>query len=347
MLRAVSSKLRGDATLSSPLPVHAPLQAAALAGVDVGPMLEHMGLPSDLVSQRDPELGAATWEALWVEGARRAADPAFALHAAERVPMGAYDVIDYIASNHATVGPGLRATVEYFRFARTGFGLALEDLSDGSIVVRRVAGPLRGRILLHRFSTEFTFAMILSRFRSGSGQRWAPTRATFACDRPDHAQAYEAFFDCPLSFAAAEDSLVIGPETLGLPQPQADSRLRRLIEQSAAVLANELPAASVTDRLRNALPSALASRDAAASTLARTLALSTRTLHRRLEAEGTTFHAVLDEVRLVFARRYLSDRTIGTGEAAFLLGFSDVRAFSRAFKRWSDTTPSQWRARRG
>jgi AraC-like DNA-binding protein len=72
--------------------------------------------------------------------------------------------------------------------------------------------------------------------------------------------------------------------------------------------------------------------------------MSVRTLHRSLAAEGTTYRELLDQLRCDLATRHLADDRISIAEIAFLLGFSEISAFHRAFRRWTDRTPAEFRA---
>jgi AraC-like DNA-binding protein len=78
--------------------------------------------------------------------------------------------------------------------------------------------------------------------------------------------------------------------------------------------------------------------------VARELGMSRQTLYRRLKAEGTTFEEILDAKRRQLAIRYLGMDRVAVKAAAYRLGFSDPAAFSRAFKRWTGTSPSEFRA---
>ena len=78
-------------------------------------------------------------------------------------------------------------------------------------------------------------------------------------------------------------------------------------------------------------------------TAARRLAMSPRTLQRRLSEEGTSFDTLREETRKQTAEMYLADRTLSVSEVAFLLGFSEPGAFHRAFRRWHNTTPDAFR----
>src|SRR5262249_16896150 len=102
---------------------------------------------------------------------------------------------------------------------------------------------------------------------------------------------------------------------------------------------------SPLDRMRELIAEALQSGVPTLDQIAKKMATSERTLRRRLEAEGTSFRALLDETRARLARSYVSDRRMPLSEVAFLLGFPEPSAFHRAFKRWTETTPSAWRAR--
>ena len=80
------------------------------------------------------------------------------------------------------------------------------------------------------------------------------------------------------------------------------------------------------------------------ATIARKLGYSRSTLHRRLAAEGETFEVILDDLRRRMALDYLDSRKVSVDEAAYLTGFSDASAFSRAFRRWTGTTPGKFRS---
>jgi AraC-like DNA-binding protein len=100
------------------------------------------------------------------------------------------------------------------------------------------------------------------------------------------------------------------------------------------------------DTVRTLLPEELAQGRAEARNVARKLNLSVRTLGRRLGQEGTTYKLLLDEVRKELAYSHLSGLERSRPEVASLLGFSDVTAFHRAFKRWTGQTPGNYRALR-
>ena len=100
---------------------------------------------------------------------------------------------------------------------------------------------------------------------------------------------------------------------------------------------------ALTDAVRRLLVGELCDGEPSLEQIAPRLHMSPRTLHRRLEEEGTSFRQVLAEVRRELAARHLSERRLAIGEIAFLLGFSEPSAFHRAFKRWTGHAPLAYR----
>ncbi|MFP5355538.1 MAG: helix-turn-helix transcriptional regulator [Gemmatimonadota bacterium] len=105
---------------------------------------------------------------------------------------------------------------------------------------------------------------------------------------------------------------------------------------------------STAGRVRREVGASLATGEPRLQAVARRLAMSERTLHRRLAGEGASFTAIVDEVRRERAKLLLEDRKLSSSEIAFLLGFAEPATFIRAFRRWTGETPHEWRqGRRG
>jgi AraC-like DNA-binding protein len=108
-------------------------------------------------------------------------------------------------------------------------------------------------------------------------------------------------------------------------------------------LLDRVPAmTSLSHRVRRLVAAGLSS-GVDSQEVARRLYMSRRTLHRQLTGEGTSFKALVDDLRRELATRYLSERRMAIAEIGFLLGFSEASAFHRAFKRWFGSTPAEHR----
>jgi AraC-like DNA-binding protein len=139
-----------------------------------------------------------------------------------------------------------------------------------------------------------------------------------------------------------------GKSVNGWPRPaasSADNPLLGLFDAFAkAIVQKPVDPNSLRRRVEGKLEPMLESGEVSLDKLASELGMSRATLQRRLKAEGTTFEAILDGLRQRLARRYLRKDKHSVKTTAYLLGFSDPAAFSRAFKRWTGTSPSELRS---
>jgi AraC-like DNA-binding protein len=161
----------------------------------------------------------------------------------------------------------------------------------------------------------------------------------YQCPRPAGFDR-EAALGCPVRFGAPETRAVLRREPLERPLPRHDPALFAYLERHAqAVLASIPSEGGVVERVSRLITENLRHGEPAQSEVARKLALSERTLQRRLREADTSFAAILDAVRRQLAQLYLAEPTLGLHEVAFLLGYSEPSAFHRAFRRWTGKTP--------
>jgi AraC-like DNA-binding protein len=150
-----------------------------------------------------------------------------------------------------------------------------------------------------------------------------------------------------LNFATPWSGFTIPRSYLDHPVHGADPKLHVLIRSHAEALLAELPRAkSVTEKVREIVADELAGGSPNISVVARKLSTTSRTLARRLESEKTSFRLIVDDLRQKLALRYVGYSELPLSEVAFLLGFSQLSAFHRAFKRWSQETPLDYRRRK-
>ena len=180
-------------------------------------------------------------------------------------------------------------------------------------------------------ATDFVFLTHMARTSTRKNVR--PLRVELDII-PDHVQALEAFLGVPVHKAEA-CRIVFSKEDYKLPFLEADERLWRVFEQDfKGRLAEATGAESLDERLESVLlellPAGIANVDEAANRLA----MSRRTLQRKLKEDGKTFNQLLSATRAKLTKHYLKQGTLSKTEIAFLLGFSDPNSFFRAYKSW-------------
>jgi AraC-like DNA-binding protein len=190
-------------------------------------------------------------------------------------------------------------------------------------------------------------AVIFNIMRELCGLDWKPDQIRFAHRAPTDVAPFKRFFRAPLVFDAAENAVAFSADWLNRRLPAIEPDLHRLLQKHVDALevryGDDFP-----EQLRSVLRTALVTGNGGIDRVAETFSMHRRTLCRRLNGFGTTFHALADECRFEIARQMLEDSGMAVTEVAALLDYADASAFTRAFRRWSGTTPAQWRmANRG
>lgn len=323
-----------------PVATRALAEACARLGLDAGALLARAGVDRALLDDPDARLPADRADALWREAIAAAGDPALALRAAEQTPFGAFRVLDYLGASGDTVGDGLRRVAAYFPLVDPRAALAVEDRGGSvALVFRGVAAELPPP------AQEYTLAILASRVRHVAPG--APYAVELAFARPAHAPEHARVLGVEPTFDAAAPALVLPRAAWDAPTRTRDRTLLTALDAHARdVLARAAPAPGAAARVRAAVAADLAGREPSLAAVARRLGVSARTLQRRLEAEGTRFAALVDEVRRERALGFLSAPDVSIAEVSWLLGFAEQSAFARAFRRWTGETPTGWRGGR-
>ena len=150
------------------------------------------------------------------------------------------------------------------------------------------------------------------------------------------------FFGCPVRFRAKHDALVLDEEILAMPFVTHNADLLAALVPS---LEARLPSRSFVDEVRAVVARRMSGERPSIEKVARALALSPRTLQRRLGEHGTSYQGVLDDVRHDTALELLRAKELDVTEIAFLLGFEEYNSFTRAFRSGEGPTPKRWRDR--
>lgn len=319
------------------------LDACARLDLDPESLLAAAGLPRAQVYDPDARLPAEAADALWRHAYATAGDPCLALHAAEALPFGAYKVLDFVTAHAPSVGEGLRRVARYFPLVDARAQLEIVEGDPVSVAMQSELGEIAPP------AQEYTLAALVVRSRASAGVAWPLDAVELTFPAPDGAREHERIFACPVRFGQPRARLVVPRSSWELPVRGADPALFSVLEDHARRLLAELPAddGALATRLRAVLRQELRGGDASIAHVARRLGLGERTLQRRLEESGLGFVDVLAEVRAELAREYLREPGVSLAEVAWLLGFSDQSAFTRAFKRWTGVTPGAWRGAAG
>ena len=175
------------------------------------------------------------------------------------------------------------------------------------------------------------------------GESFKPTEILLSRPKPNDSIPYERFFKAPIRYNSEISAIVFQTTWLELAPVRTDPLLHNFLEEEAKKQFANLTR-STREKIRPVLRRLLIGQICTLEETAAQLGLHSRTLNRRLKAEGTTFQVEVDAARYLMARQFLLGSTQSIAEIAAIVGYSDTSAFTNAFKRWSGVSPSEWRA---
>jgi len=190
---------------------------------------------------------------------------------------------------------------------------------------------------------ECCFAWVLSVARHGTGTRLSPLRVAFVQFRA-HLKTIERHFGCPVICGAERNAIVFRAADAQRPFVTRNAELLAMLApQFESELKQENGDENFVERVRLAVQQRLTGWRPTIEGIADALHISSRTLQRRLQDEGSSFQRVLEEARHQLARHYLNNSVLELNEAAYLLGYEDGNSFVRAFRTWEGVPPARWR----
>jgi AraC-like DNA-binding protein len=275
-------------------------------------------------------------------------DPALALRYAQHVDFSEISVVGLLANASRDMSEALAQMNRYGRIAVDvdGVGPAVDRFVfdrglDGAWLVDRRQNPN-----LFPELTETTFGRMA----------WGPRQfgvvgfveaVEVTHPDPGYPEVYREVFDAPVTFGAARNALKLNPAFERHPVAAFSVYVFGVLSDRAQALLQKLESAdTLRGRVEALLLPVLHRGDVSMDEVAARLAVSRQTLFRKLKAEGVTFERLFDDLRHRLALHYLANPKVSVNETAYLVGFSEPAAFSRAFKRWTGLSPKDFRTKR-
>ena len=308
--------------------------------IDASPIRELFGRTRlEDPNTRVPE---AVTDTAWRLAANLTCDEALGIHLAESLPRGALDLIEYAIRSSPSLENGLDRLARYGRLLSDRVAARTHRQEKGLLLLVHDTATTP----LHPARTEFALAMALKLARDATGANITPVRISFAHPAPDDTAEHRRFFHGGVMFGAGSSSLSLDAADAARPMREADAALAAIIRRRLENALGDRDRSSdgvTSTRVRRIVVERLGQSVLTLDAVATTLAVSRRTLTRRLAEERASFRQILDDVRRDFARALLQDRSLSIGDIAFFLQYSEPAAFHRSFRRWTGRTPQAFR----
>lgn len=319
------------------------LALLAERGGDVRDFIRRHRLPDDADTEREIVVDLALLRAFLDEVARFLAEPHLGSVVAQRTERGTWDLLEYSCRSAPDVRGALRRMSRYVRLANDVVQIRFSDHADrGASVEQTLPGS---PLVIDRHGNEFFVATVVLKCRELSGRPLVPTRVEYAHGAPDDVALLHGLLGTDqLTFGQGRNAVFFDAASLDSKLVSFDPSLLSILDRYAEeALESRGNRSAFLVSVRDSIREQLVEGKAVLGATAKTLSVTARTLQRRLTEESTSFGAEVESVREELARVYVSDRARPLMEVAFLLGYSDLSTFVRAFRRWTGVTPARFR----
>lgn len=313
-------------------------------GLDYEDLLARIGVADSWIDDLDKRLSCELALALIDEAQAASGDPDFGLKLGQKIHPSTMGIAGYLLLTASTFKEGLLSYCRYQRVFGDGLLLSIRDTISTVRVVFDVHPDLRKAPSCH--VQVCSIAAILRMARACLGDDLSPTKVSFTHPAPLNVAPYHEYFGSSLCFNATESFLEFERQRLEQPLLQANPALFRVCcHQAEQLLLQDGACPSYRERVRTVILQLLNGEYLSLKRVAAKLDLNARTLQRRLKNDATSFQEILDEVRKNAAVHHLAQGMLSVDELGYLLGFSEPSAFRKAFRKWTGSTPSEFRKR--
>jgi AraC-like DNA-binding protein len=331
-----------EASINPPTTVATMLLAlhrhVASTGRDADAVFADAGIDATMFLQPGARVRSDLVNRIWRHAEAVIGDECIGLEAARYCHPSVADVLGYAWLASLTLRDAMRRLSRYMRIFAGIARVHFRELPDGD-----------GELLLEPLTLpsarhDSFMASILGFCRANRGDAFKPLYMDLARPAPRDRSRHDRMFGCPVRFDAPATLMRIAAADLDARLPTGNAELASMTEHMLESQLARLDRHDVVAQLKTRILDALPSGSPTEEDIARMLAMSQRTLQRRLASAGTSFGDVLDTTRRDLAFHHLTNPARQISEIAYLLGFAEAASFNRAFRRWTGQTPSEYRA---
>ena len=317
------------------------IDAIKVRNADPDEVLRSVGLDRRAVSDPQRSIASRDFTRLLNAAARATADDCFGLHFGEQFQPKDIGSLTYVVLNSPTFRAGIDNIARYLR-VHNGAARVSVALDRQWAHIQHVLTDLPDESARQHY--EYSLVVGLGTMRLMAGSQWTPSEVHFPHQSPGDTSEHTRIFGAPVAFGCPTSAVVVESEFLERTVPAADDRLYQILRDYLDRVLEEMPPEDgLPASVRRALGESMRNGDPKLGHVAGKLAMSPRTLQRRLRERGVDFKQLTDDTRRRFALNYLREARHSLSEVAFLLGYSEVSAFNRAFRRWTGETPLAYR----
>ena len=309
-------------------------------GISTETLADYLGISVSLLEEEDARLPLSVFHRMWEHILDVSGDPTIGLTIAREEDAHALGIVAHVVFNSPTLGQGMEQYIRLF------------SVVNEAIEVDFERGPEHSRIrFTHKYTDyysyadmERTLAIAIGRTQRAVNIPVKVFSVSFQHSAPDDLEPYNEYFNCELKFDQPYCEIVFASEILDRKPKRGNPHMGAATLQYANRLLSRLFKRKIAHKVRRLVEAHLGDEELDANKAAALLNMSRPTLYRKLKQDGLSYSEIVDEVKSNKAKVMLLQTQAPLSVIAYDLGFSEVSAFARAFKRWTGQTPAQYRA---
>jgi len=320
--------------------VLAVIRTISAAGIDPAPLVREAGINANTLIDPEARVSIECMSHLWMKAEQATGDEALGLRVPQHIASDYLFDPNTLIQSAPTVVEGWSLFERYMPVISTGLNIRLESYPDLHYAI--ILEPTRP-VKTHALAGDATVATLTSNLRA-STLGVTITHIELARTEPKDPAEFERILGAPVSYAHDQLSIQFTTTTsLTNPQTTANPLLEQALESVLKNYLDRMQGEQFAEQVRREIIKVIAGQEPSLDTIAERLHISSRTLQRRLVADGCSYRDVVNEVRQGMALRLVRDTQANFTDIAYQLGFRDASNFSRVFRRWFGATPSVFR----
>jgi len=316
-------------------------QAIDSYGLDSQQIFSEAGVDLTDLKKPNARLPTSAMVRVWQLAIELSQDPYIALRVAKYFNPTAFSALGMALATSQHIYDALQRATRYSR--------VISDCSYTSLTENEQEVALKVELKYAKQAQQYfpgveaIFTSMFNLLRTMAGESFNAKAVYFKHAFMGDIKPFEDFFDCPVYFSSSHNQMVFDKQHIFGEQLFSNSGLTLTLDEWVEDYLSKFNKILISTQVKEYLLKHLAYGKIDLPNISSALALSTRMLQRKLKEEGTSYSELLDECRQKMALKMIGHNKLPLAEVSYILGFSDQSNFSRAFKRWTGTSPNMFR----
>jgi AraC-like DNA-binding protein len=307
--------------------------------IDPSPLYKKAGIDPELMLNPQARVSIQCVDKLWDQAVAQINDPTFGVKMVQHWHPSMMGALGYAWLVSSTLRRAMGRVDRYIHAVSEGLETKLEDTPAGLKLSFYIDESVDAKPQQH----TLIIAVVMHMCRFNFGDDLVASQIHLARPEPDSRKVIDDFFRTDVNFNAEIDSITIARADADAELSSANKQLALMHDEVLMKYLIQIKKGDIVDQVKNIILENLPDGQVTDSLVAKELNLSERSMQRRLKEHETTFRYLLDAVREMVAKQYIENPMNRMSDIAFLIGFSEQSAFSRAFKKWTGKSPLEYR----